>query len=100
MPVEIAKLQDVPSGSRKNVTVSGKSLILLNNDGKILAFEEKCTHRGCSLLKGKLIGNNIECPCHLARFNIISGKVTQGPATQPLVVYPVTVENGTIMINI
>jgi nitrite reductase/ring-hydroxylating ferredoxin subunit len=54
VPVEIAKLQDVPSGSRKNVTVSGKSLILLNNDGKILAFEEKCTHRGCSLLKGKL----------------------------------------------
>jgi 3-phenylpropionate/trans-cinnamate dioxygenase ferredoxin subunit len=100
MSVQVAKLQEIPSGSRKNITVSGKSLILLNNDGKILAFDEKCTHRGCSLLKGKLIGNNIECPCHSARFNIISGKVAQGPATQPIAVYPVTVENGSIMINI
>jgi len=100
LPIQAAKLQDLPSGSRKNVTVSGKSLILLNNYGKILAFDEKCTHRGCSLLKGKLIGNSIECPCHLARFNIISGKVTQGPATQPMGVYPVAVENGSIMIGI
>ncbi len=96
MAVQVAKLQEIPSGSRINVTVSGKSLILLNNDGKVLAFDEKCTHRGCSLLKGKLAGNTIECPCHSARFNIISGKVTQGPATQPIAVYPVTVENGNI----
>jgi 3-phenylpropionate/trans-cinnamate dioxygenase ferredoxin subunit len=93
MSVQIAKLQEIPSGSRKNITVSGKSLILLNIDGKFYAFDEKCSHRGCSLLKGKLIGNSIECPCHLARFNVISGKVTQGPATQPVAVYPVTVEN-------
>jgi nitrite reductase/ring-hydroxylating ferredoxin subunit len=98
MSVQIAKLQEIASGSMKKVTVSGKNLILLNNGGKILAFDEKCTHRGCSLLKGKLVGNNIECPCHQARFNITSGKATQGPATQPIAVYPVSVENGDIIL--
>jgi Rieske Fe-S protein len=49
---------------------------------------------------GALADNSIECPCHSARFNIIIRKVTQGPATKPINVYQVSVENGTIAINI
>ena len=100
MPVQVANLQEISVGTRKKFVVQGRDLILINHDGKILAFDEKCSHRGCSLLKGALVGNSVECPCHSARFNIISGKVTQGPATKPITVYQVTVENGTISINI
>jgi nitrite reductase/ring-hydroxylating ferredoxin subunit len=100
MQIQVANLQEILVGTRKKVVVQGRDLILINHDGRILAFDEKCSHRGCSLLKGALAGNSIECPCHSARFNIISGKVTQGPATKPINVYQVSVKNGTIAINI
>lgn len=100
MSVQVANLQEIPAGARKKVSVQGHELILLNHNGTIYAIEEKCTHRGCSLLKGTMVGNSIECPCHQARFNIVSGKVTQGPATKPIAVFPTTVENGIITINL
>ncbi|MGD0153371.1 MAG: Rieske 2Fe-2S domain-containing protein [Thermacetogeniaceae bacterium] len=100
MPVQVAKLQDVPAGKLKKIDLQGRAILLINHDNSIYAIEEKCTHRGCSLAAGKLVGNSIECPCHQARFNIISGKVTQGPATKPLAVYQVAVESGMIAINL
>jgi 3-phenylpropionate/trans-cinnamate dioxygenase ferredoxin subunit len=100
MPMQVASLQEVPVGKRKAVAVQGRGLILLNHDGRILAFDERCSHRGCSLLKGALAGNSIECPCHSACFNIISGKVIKGPATEPIGVYRVSIENEMIAVDI
>ncbi len=100
MMVKVAKLQDLPDGARKKIAVEGHNVLLLNHNGKIYAIDDKCAHLGCSLSKGKLVGNNIECPCHGARFNIASGKVAQGPATASIAAYQVSVENGMIALEI
>jgi Rieske Fe-S protein len=57
--------------------------------GDFKAFSAVCTHQGC--IVGDVSGGSIECPCHGSRFDIATGAVKRGPATQPLPAKTVTV---------
>ena len=69
-------------------------------DGKLYAFSDLCTHEGCQLSAGTLIGTTLMCPCHGSQFNVITGAVVRGPAKQPLTTYDVREEGGEIEVRI
>ena len=50
--------------------------------GEFKAFNKMCTHQGCPV--SEILGTDIHCKCHGAKFSIADGSVTQGPATKPL----------------
>jgi nitrite reductase/ring-hydroxylating ferredoxin subunit len=59
--------------------------------GRLYAFDDLCTCAGeaCPLSGGLLTGTAIMCQCHGSRFDIVTGAVINGPATQALKVYEV-----------
>ena len=57
--------------------------------GDFKAFSAVCTHQGC--IVSDVSGGSIECACHGSQFDITTGAVTRGPATQPLPAKTVTV---------
>ena len=73
-----------PSGS---VTfLPDRRLYVFNSADGFFAISSLCTHLGCNV---KHIGQGFECPCHGSRFDE-NGRVTQGPAPQPLAWYAVS----------
>ena len=66
------------------------------------AFDDlcPCADRACPLSGGLLTGTTIMCQCHGSRFNIVSGAVLNGPATDPLNVYEAREVNGSIQIRV
>jgi 3-phenylpropionate/trans-cinnamate dioxygenase ferredoxin subunit len=69
-------------------------------DDRLYAFEDLCTHEGCPLSGGLLTGTTIMCQCHGSRFDITTGAVINGPATEALTVYEVRVVEGGIQIRL
>jgi nitrite reductase/ring-hydroxylating ferredoxin subunit len=63
-----------------------------NVAGSLCATQARCTHRQGPLSEGKLDGSTVTCPWHGAQFNVCTGAVLRGPATQPLKIYRVVVE--------
>jgi 3-phenylpropionate/trans-cinnamate dioxygenase ferredoxin subunit len=66
-------------------------------DGRLYAFDDLCTcaDQPCPLSGGLLTGTTIMCQCHGSRFDITTGAVINGPATEALNVYEVQeVESG------
>ena len=78
----------VPPGSALLVG----NLAVFNVAGSFCATQAKCTHRQGPLSEGKLDGSTVTCPWHGAQFNVCTGAVLRGPATQPLKTYRVVVE--------
>jgi nitrite reductase/ring-hydroxylating ferredoxin subunit len=68
-------------------------------DGRLYAFDDSCTHLQCPLSGGRLTGTTIMCQCHGSRFDITTGTVLNGPATEPLQTYEVSEVDGTIRIH-
>lgn len=79
---------DLAAGSLRAVDVDGTRLALANVDGELHAFQDTCTHRGCSLADGRLDGRVVSCPCHGSQFDVTTGAVVRGPATEALKTFP------------
>jgi nitrite reductase/ring-hydroxylating ferredoxin subunit len=65
----------------------------------VYAFTNNCTHISGPLNEGELCGYVLECPWHLAQFDVRNGKVLRGPARQDLYTYPVKIEGDDILIE-
>jgi cytochrome b6-f complex iron-sulfur subunit len=68
-----------------------------NNADTLHAVNAKCTHKGC-VVEWKTDGQEFVCPCHGSKF-AVDGTVTNGPATTPLAIYPVTTEGTDIVVK-
>src|SRR5256885_15094011 len=65
-------------------TKEGVEIFVAQVDGKLYAITKVCTHAGGPLDEGKWVGSDrcqIQCPWHLSRFDVRSGKAVGGPAS-------------------
>ena len=92
---------DVPVGSAAQFTdpASGDpGLVLQPAAGSFVAFSAICPHAGCTVAFAKS-ADIIACPCHGSEFNVRTGAVEQGPATQGLTAIPVTAADGNLYVD-
>jgi 3-phenylpropionate/trans-cinnamate dioxygenase ferredoxin subunit len=70
-------------------------------DGRLYAFDDLCTcaSERCPLSGGLLTGTTITCQCHGSRFDVPTGAVISGPATEALTVYDVRQLGATIQVR-
>ena len=94
-----AKRSDVFGSELKMVEVEGEEVVLAEVGGDVVAFSNVCPHAGCDLVDGAMDDDEIECQCHGSRFNVKTGEVTNGPATDPLGLYSVRVEGDDVMVG-
>jgi nitrite reductase/ring-hydroxylating ferredoxin subunit len=68
---------------------------------RLYAFDDLCTCSGqpCPLSGGLLTGTTLMCQCHGSRFDITTGAVINGPATEALRVYEVQEVDGATQIR-
>lgn len=95
-----AKLGEVPRGGVKVVEAGGEEVLLCNVEGTLYAVANCCTHDGGPLVGGTLLGDEIECPRHGARFCVRTGEVRSLPAVVPVPTYPIRIERDDIQVDV
>ncbi|MFE5538022.1 Rieske (2Fe-2S) protein [Streptomyces sp. NPDC056492] len=93
-PVELGAVSEVPVGGSK-LFREKKLVVSCPAEGQYKAFSAQCTHAGCVL--DKIDDGEGNCPCHGSRFDVTTGKVLRGPATDPLPAVPVKAEGGKLI---
>lgn len=94
--VEVARVEEVPPDRCIGVDVDDRMIAVVNLGGEFFAIDNVCTHAYAELSDGKIIGDEIECPLHGARFNIKDGSVAAPPAYEPLNTYAVRISGDRI----
>ncbi|GAA1327605.1 bifunctional 3-phenylpropionate/cinnamic acid dioxygenase ferredoxin subunit [Pseudonocardia xinjiangensis] len=67
---------------------------------RIHCIDDTCTHEDYSLAEGWVENGQVECPLHLARFDLVTGAVLSPPATRPVRVHEVRVEDGDVLVHL
>ena len=62
--------------------VDGKAVILARAGGRICAVSGECTHLGAPLETGLVVGTEIRCPRHHARFSLETGEAVGATSMQ------------------
>jgi nitrite reductase/ring-hydroxylating ferredoxin subunit len=91
---------ELPDGDIVAYDVCETWVALAEIEGEVYAIGDLCTHSGCSLAKGTLDGTTVTCSCHGSQFDVTTGAVVAGPATEAVPSYRVKIERGVVMVEI
>lgn len=95
---EVSHLDDLWEGEMEAVEVEGKPVVLINIDGEVWAYQNRCPHQAWPLDDGDLEDEKLTCANHLWEFDVTTGKGIN-PANCSLVGYQCKVdEDGAIWV--
>ena len=97
--IKVATAGDLKPGDVKQVHAGDNPLCLANVEGEFLGTTDICSHEYVNLSEGWLEDDEIECPQHGSKFSMRTGEVLNAPATQPIAVYDVKVEDDDIYVR-
>jgi len=109
---EVAKTEELKSGTMKKVMAEGREILLARVGDKYYATDDRCPHMKGDLSQGKLEGTVVTCPVHGSQFDISTGHVVRWlkgglmsklsgalKMSKDLTIYNVKVENSKVLVE-
>ena len=97
----VLNLADLPEVGAVQVQIDGQPVAVVRaQDGSVHAIDDVCSHANVSLAEGEVDDCMIECWLHGSRFDLRTGEPTGLPATAPIDVYPVKIQDGTVLVDV
>ncbi len=75
--VACAKVEEVPEGAMKGVTLDGRRVLVSRLDGDFYAIDAVCSHLSGDLSRGSFNGTCVTCPVHHAQYDLRTGRVVK-----------------------
>ncbi len=99
--VTVGRAEEIEEGEAKAFDVGGQEIAVSRVEGSLYAFSDICTHRQCNLSNGgEIEGTSITCECHGSMFDMATGAVLEGPATEPIGSFPVRDDGGELQVQV
>jgi 3-phenylpropionate/trans-cinnamate dioxygenase ferredoxin subunit len=100
-----ANLSDLPDNGAVAVEVDGVEVALVRTGDEVFAIRDECSHATVALSEGEVTFDDrgtpeIECWLHGSTFNLRTGKPVIFPATEPVPVYPVSIDNEAVLVDV
>jgi nitrite reductase/ring-hydroxylating ferredoxin subunit len=67
------KIGGITEGRCHAVEAGGRKILLTRVQGQVQAVENKCSHMGMNMAKGKVEAGVLQCPWHGAKFDVCTG---------------------------
>lgn len=100
--VSLCSQNDLVSGEVKRFEVGSCQIALARIEDDFFAIDDICSHGYFSLSEGELdeFDCTLECPKHGSLFNLRTGEPETLPATVPVAVYPVRIQDNEIQVEL
>lgn len=86
-------------GEMVGLELQGLRVLIMNVEGNICAYEDRCLHKSLPLSQGKLVGSRLFCRAHDWEYDACTGHGIN-PSGVALRRYEVQVEAGEILVKI
>jgi nitrite reductase/ring-hydroxylating ferredoxin subunit/uncharacterized membrane protein len=97
--VDAVGVDEVPATGLHRAEVAGVPILFARNGGRIVAYSDRCTHRGAPLDEGSVQDGCVTCPWHGSVFSLADGSVVSGPATRPQPQLEVEVQGSRVRVR-
>ena len=98
---KIGMLSDFEIGTIQALDVLDERVLVANVNGEIFAISDNCPHADLPMFEDGILleGCEVECPWHGSRFNLEDGKCLQGPSTEDIDSYHVTLDGNDVYLH-
>jgi 3-phenylpropionate/trans-cinnamate dioxygenase ferredoxin subunit len=100
--VRLCDVDDMKPGSARRFDVGAHRIALVRIDDDFYAIGDTCSHADYSLSEGEVDCDErtLECWKHGSQFSLEDGHPVSLPATRPVPVYTLAVDDGTVYVSI
>lgn len=99
--VRIGSAGDVPPGAGRRFEVGDHRIAVFRVGSELYAIGDRCSHAEASLAEGEVWDTEVECPRHGSAFDLTTGEALSLPATRPVPVYEVKVDDdGSLLVRL
>jgi nitrite reductase/ring-hydroxylating ferredoxin subunit/uncharacterized membrane protein len=98
--VDVGAADELKVDQMKLVRSGSRRIVVARIESGVVAFDDRCTHKGGPLSDGVLACGTVQCPWHGSQFDVTSGKVKNGPAGDPIATYEVTERDGRLLLRV
>jgi len=98
--VKVAQTHEIPVGRSKRELVKRQPSAVFHLEDGFYATDDTCTHAEASLCEGQIMGDQVSCPRHGARFDIKTGAALTLPAVTPVETYKVVIQGDDILVEV
>jgi 3-phenylpropionate/trans-cinnamate dioxygenase ferredoxin subunit len=100
--VRVCTVDDVEPGTARRFDVNSHRICIVRIGDDFYALGDRCSHEDYSLAEGEVFPEEkaIECWKHGSTFSLVDGHPESLPATKPVPVYDVHVENGEVLVTV
>ena len=115
-PRPVCKSEELAEGAILKVTVGSEDVLVGRKGGMLFACNNSCPHKGASLSKGHMNGDNIVCYMHGYEYNVFTGKLEKMMSWKkedtwieqdlewrksgPLILYTISEEDGVVYVSL
>ena len=98
----VCRVTDVFDGEMKAFEVGKRRVLVARIGENWYAVNDTCSHAEASLAMGELDAEEctVSCPLHSGVFELETGEGVEYPATDPIDVFPVAIEDGEVVVDI
>jgi 3-phenylpropionate/trans-cinnamate dioxygenase ferredoxin subunit len=98
----LCAVDELASGTARRFDVGAHRIALVRIGDDFYAVGDRCSHADFSLSEGEVWADEreIECWKHGSTFSLETGEPQSLPATRPVPVYEVTVEDGGVWVDL
>lgn len=102
MFVEVCKSTEISDGDVMRFLPEGSedAIAVCNSEGEFYAISDRCSHGNWSLAEGIIENCHLECVLHGSAFDLKTGWPDKLPATKPVKVFDVKVEDGAVLVDL
>lgn len=75
-------------------------IVVVRTEGQTFAIGALCSHAEVPMVEGEVEDCSIECYMHGSMFDLRTGAPTNLPATEPIPVYPVTIDGDDVLVDV
>ena len=99
-PVRVCAVDDVDPGTARRFDVGKHRIAVVRIGDDFYAIGDRCSHADFSLSDGDVYAEDLEIECwkHGSTFDLKTGEPQSLPATKPVPVYSVVVEDGEVKV--
>jgi len=97
--VRVGALDELPTGRGVRVAWDDHRVAVFRIGDDVYAIGDRCSHAEASLAEGEVFDHEVECPRHGAEFDLRTGKPGSLPATTPVPVYDVAIQDGDVYLT-
>lgn len=95
----VCNASELADGQMLLANIAGERIVIGKCAQGVVAFGDRCTHKGGSLADGTLIGCAVQCPWHGSQFNVNTGHVITGPAKREIKTYGIEIKAGEVFVE-